>query len=246
MCCAPAIRPLAEAVRVAGDVAAGKLDSALPARSTKWRLLDAMQGMRGQLQSVMAAQAEMARRHDAGELSYRMDAAAFPGEYGRMVADSNQLVASSNAVTSAWWRSCSVMPWATSVWTWKLPGEKAVFTAAMATTAQPGRDQRADPAAGAAAAAGDFAVRGDALRFDHDFRRMVETLNTMMEVSDHNLAALSTLLRAIAAGDLSTRMQGTSTGIRGDARRCQQHRAAADPDRWPDPAVGGQHPPGRR
>ncbi|WP_000596728.1 hypothetical protein, partial [Bacillus cereus] len=76
-----------------------KLDSTLPARSNDevGRLLDAMQGMRGQLQSVMAAQAEMARRHDAGEISYRMDAAVFPGEYGRMVADSNQLVASSNA-----------------------------------------------------------------------------------------------------------------------------------------------------
>jgi methyl-accepting chemotaxis protein len=75
--------------------------TAPPARSNDevGRLLDAMQGMRGQLQAVMAAQAEMARRHDAGELSYRMDASAFPGEYGRMVADSNQLVASSNAVT---------------------------------------------------------------------------------------------------------------------------------------------------
>ena len=211
-----AIRPLAEAVRVAGDVAAGKLDSALPARSNDevGRLLDAMQGMRGQLQSVMAAQAEMARRHDAGELSYRMDAAAFPGEYGRMVADSNQLVASSNAVTQ---RLVEVMQrYAVgdlSVDMEALPGEKAVFTAAMATTKRnlAAINEQIQQLA-AAAAAGDFAVRGDALRFDHDFRRMVETLNTMMEVSDHNLAALSTLLRAIAAGDLSTRMQGTSTG----------------------------------
>ncbi|MBO8043082.1 HAMP domain-containing protein, partial [Pseudomonas aeruginosa] len=132
-----AIRPLAEAVRVAGDVAAGKLDSTLPARSNDevGRLLDAMQGMRGQLQAVMAAQAEMARRHDAGELSYRMDATAFPGEYGRMVADSNQLVASSNAVTQ---RLVEVMQrYAVgdlSVDMEALPGEKAVFTAAMATT----------------------------------------------------------------------------------------------------------------
>ncbi|MCR8713069.1 methyl-accepting chemotaxis protein [Stenotrophomonas indicatrix] len=65
----------------------------------------------------------------------------------------------------------------------------------------------------AAAAAGDFAVRGDAQRFEHDFRRMVETLNTMMQVSDQNLAALSTLLRAIAAGDLSTRMEGDFHGV---------------------------------
>ncbi|UGB21215.1 methyl-accepting chemotaxis protein [Stenotrophomonas maltophilia] len=212
-----AIRPLAEAVRVAGDVAAGKLDSTLPARSNDevGRLLDAMQGMRGQLQSVMAAQAEMARRHDAGELSYRMDAAAFPGEYGRMVADSNQLVASSNAVTQ---RLVEVMQrYAVgdlSVDMEVLPGEKAVFTAAMATTKRnlAAINEQIQQLA-AAAAAGDFAVRGDALRFEHDFRRMVETLNTMMQVSDHNLAALSTLLRAIAAGDLSARMQGDFHGV---------------------------------
>ncbi|MCF3468801.1 methyl-accepting chemotaxis protein [Stenotrophomonas maltophilia] len=211
-----AIRPLAEAVRVAGDVAAGKLDSTLPARSNDevGRLLDAMQGMRGQLQSVMAAQAEMARRHDAGELSYRMDAAAFPGEYGRMVADSNQLVASSNAVTQ---RLVEVMQrYAVgdlSVDMEALPGEKAVFTAAMATTKRNLAAINEQIQQLAAAAAGDFAVRGDALRFDHDFRRMVETLNTMMQVSDHNLAALSTLLRAIAAGDLSARMQGDFHGV---------------------------------
>ncbi|KAG0773663.1 hypothetical protein G6F22_014688 [Rhizopus arrhizus] len=211
------IRPLAEAVRVAGDVAAGKLDSTLPARSNDevGRLLEAMQGMRGQLQAVMAAQAEMARRHDAGELSYRMDASAFPGEYGRMVADSNQLVASSNAVTQ---RLVEVMQrYAVgdlSVDMEALPGEKAVFSAAMATTKSnlaAINDQIQQLAA--AAAAGDFAVRGDALRFDHDFRRMVETLNTMMQVSDHNLAALSTLLRAIAAGDLTARMQGDFHGV---------------------------------
>ena len=212
-----AIRPLAEAVRVASDVAAGKLDSALPTRSNDevGRLLEAMQGMRGQLQSVMAAQSEMARRHDAGELSYRMDASVFPGEYGRMVADSNQLVASSNAVTQ---RLVEVMQrYAVgdlSVDMEALPGEKAVFSAAMATTKSnlaAINDQIQQLAA--AAAAGDFAVRGDALRFDHDFRRMVETLNTMMEVSDHNLAELSTLLRAIAAGDLSARMQGDFHGV---------------------------------
>ncbi|KAG1091368.1 hypothetical protein G6F40_012976 [Rhizopus arrhizus] len=174
-----------------------------------------MQGMRGQLQAVMAAQAEMARRHDAGELRYRMDASAFPGEYGRMVADSNQLVASSNAVTQ---RLVEVMQrYAVgdlSVDMEALPGEKAVFSAAMATTKSnlaAINDQIQQLAA--AAAAGDFAVRGDALRFDHDFRRMVETLNTMMQVSDHNLAALSTLLRAIAAGDLTARMQGDFHGV---------------------------------
>ncbi|WP_164281233.1 methyl-accepting chemotaxis protein [Stenotrophomonas indicatrix] len=212
-----AVRPLAQAVRIAGDVAAGKLDTAMPAPGNDevGRLLEAMQGMRGQLQAVMAAQAEMARRHDAGEISYRMDASVFPGEYGRMVADSNQLVADSNAVTQ---RLVEVMQrYAVgdlSVDMEALPGEKAVFTAAMATTKTnlAAINEQIQQLA-AAAAAGDFAVRGNAQRFEHDFRRMVETLNTMMQVSDQNLAALSTLLRAIAAGDLSTRMEGDFHGV---------------------------------
>ncbi|HYQ25106.1 methyl-accepting chemotaxis protein [Stenotrophomonas sp.] len=212
-----AIRPLAEAVRIAGDVAAGRLDTAMPARGNDevGRLLEAMQGMRGTLQAVMTAQAEMAQRHDEGQISYRMDASAFPGEYGRMVADSNQLVASSTAVTQ---RLVEVMQrYAVgdlSVDMEALPGEKAVFTAAMATTkANLGAINEQIQQLAAAAAAGDFAVRGDSQRFEHDFRRMVETLNTMMQVSDQNLAALSTLLRAIAAGDLSTRMQGDFHGV---------------------------------
>ncbi len=156
----------------------------------------------------------MARRHDAGELSYRMDAAAFPGEYGRMVADSNQLVASSNAVTQ---RLVEVMQrYAVgdlSVDMEALPGEKAAFTAAMATTKGnlAAINEQIQQLA-AAAAAGDFAVRGDALRFEHDFRRMVETLNTMMQVSDHNLAALSTLLRATPPATSLRACRVSSTG----------------------------------
>jgi methyl-accepting chemotaxis protein len=82
----------------------------------------------------MAAQAEMARRQcRRAQLPHGRH--RVPGEYGRMVADSNQLVASSNAVTQ---RLVEVMQrYAVgdlSVDMEALPGEKAVFTAAMATT----------------------------------------------------------------------------------------------------------------
>jgi len=224
------VAPLAQAVRVADDVAQGRLDTAMPVPGNDevGRLLLAMQGMRGQLQAVMAAQAEMARRHDAGELAYRMDAAAFPGQYGTMVADSNQLIADSHAIT---WRLVEVMQrYAVgdlSPDMDALPGEKAAFTAAMATT-------KANLAAintqiqhlAAAAAAGDFSARGDVDRFDHAFAEMLRTLNTMMDVSDHNLAQISALLQAIADGDLGARMQGDFHGVfarmRDDANRTVQ------------------------
>ncbi|WP_164672633.1 hypothetical protein, partial [Xanthomonas citri] len=56
-----------------------------------------------------------------------------------------------------------------------------------------------------AAANGDFSVRGDAQRFQYDFRAMVDSLNQLMATSDANLHALSTVLQAIAAGDLTAR-----------------------------------------
>ncbi|MCF5936115.1 methyl-accepting chemotaxis protein, partial [Xanthomonas perforans] len=64
-----------------------------------------------------------------------------------------------------------------------------------------------------AAAAGDFSARGDAQRFEHDFLRMVQDLNAMMEVSDTSLGSLSALLQSIAAGDLTARMHGNFHGV---------------------------------
>ncbi len=64
-----------------------------------------------------------------------------------------------------------------------------------------------------AAAAGDFSVRGDEAGFRHDFLQMVRGLNAMMATSDRNLAQLSALLRAIADGDLTNRMDGDFHGV---------------------------------
>ena len=65
-----------------------------------------------------------------------------------------------------------------------------------------------------AAAAGDFSQRGDALRFEHDFRVMIENLNTMMQVSDDNLQQISALLARMTLDDvLGLRVRNTSGGM---------------------------------
>jgi methyl-accepting chemotaxis protein len=144
-----------------------------------------------------------------------MDAQAFPGEYGRMVEDTNQLVGANIAVTR---RLVEVMQrYAVGDLSQdmdRLPGDQAVFTDAMDTTKANLRaiNTQIRDLAGAAAR-GDFSQRGDGVRFDHDFRAMVENLNTMMQVSDDNLQQISALLRAIAAGDLTARMHGQFHGV---------------------------------
>ncbi|MEE7560380.1 HAMP domain-containing protein, partial [Xanthomonas sp. Kuri4-2] len=210
-------RPLGVATRVAEGIAAGKLDSDIrtDARDETGRLLNSMRRMQEQLQAVLAAQADMARRHDEGQISYRMDASAFPGDYGRMVHDSNELVASNIEVTLSLAKIMGRYAIGDlSPDMAQLPGEKAALTETMNTVKQnlTAMNQEINQLAGAAAA-GDFTQRGDAERFQYDFRAMVESLNRLMATADGNLQGLSTLLQAIAEGDLTARMHGEFHGV---------------------------------
>ncbi len=209
--------PLKQATAVAEGIAKGKLDSHIGPQphDETGRLLDAMSGMQQQLHAVISGQREMARRHDAGELSYRIDASAFPGEYGLMVQETNTLVGSHvqtlHDVLDVV-KQYAVGDLSRDVA--RYPGEKAAMTTAVDTVkANLGRINTEIKQLASAAAAGDFSRRGDAQRFDHDFRLMLENLNAMMAVSDDNLGKLSRLLSAIAEGDLTTRMQGDYQGV---------------------------------
>ncbi|HDS1534063.1 TPA: cache domain-containing protein [Stenotrophomonas maltophilia] len=210
-------RPLKQATAVAEGIANGKLDSHIgpQAHDEPGRLLEAMSGMQQQLHAVIGGQREMARRHDAGELSYRIDASAFPGEYGLMVQETNTLVGSH--VQTLHDVLDVVQQYAVGDLSRDIaryPGEKAAMTTTVDTVkANLGRINAEIKQLASAAAAGDFSRRGDAQRFDHDFRLMLENLNAMMAVSDDNLGKLSQLLSAIAEGDLTARMHGDYQGV---------------------------------
>ncbi|MEQ7416405.1 methyl-accepting chemotaxis protein [Xanthomonas campestris pv. campestris] len=209
--------PLGRATRVAGAIAQGKLDNpiSVDSRDETGQLLHSMQGMQRQLQAVLAAQSEMARRHDAGQISYRMDADSFPGDYGTMVRDTNALVGSHIAVKMQLAQIMSRYAIGDlSQDMQRLPGEKAVLTDTMDTVkANLSAMNTEINLLAQAAANGDFSVRGDAQRFQYDFRAMVESLNTLMATADGNLSALSKVLQAIAAGDLTERMHGDFHGV---------------------------------
>ncbi|UYK78441.1 methyl-accepting chemotaxis protein [Xanthomonas sacchari] len=228
------VKPLASAVEVSSAVAAGRLDSRIQySRNDELgQLLGSLQRMQQQLRAVLDAQKEMAQRHDAGEISYRMDEAAFPGDYGRMVHDSNALAASHIAVKM---RLAQIMGRYAigdlSEDMDRLPGEKAVLTETMDTVKRNLTAMNSEiKHLAVAAAAGDFSVRGDAERFQYDFRLMVESLNQLMATADGNLQALSSLLQSIAAGDLTARMHGQFQGVfatmRDDANATTEQLAA--------------------
>ena len=211
------VQPVLAVEAAARAVAAGDLDHAVQIRSRDeiGRLAQAMQAVQNTLRGVLAAQAGMAEQHEAGTISHRMDASAFPGAYGRMVADTNALV---DAHIQVKMRAIAIMGRYAigdlSQDMERLPGEKAVITQALdAVKANLGAINGQIRGLAEAAAAGDFSQRGDSSRFQHDFRNMVEGLNRLMQSTEHNLGEVSSMLRAIADGRLGARMHGDFQGV---------------------------------
>ncbi|MEA9581204.1 methyl-accepting chemotaxis protein [Xanthomonas nasturtii] len=210
-------RNVRRAATVAANIAQGELDERIvpPSRDETGQLLDNMRRMQEQVQRVLAAQSEMAQRHDAGQISYRMDAESFPGAYATMVRDTNALVGSHIAVKMQLAQIMSRYAIGDlSQDMQRLPGEKAVLTDTMDTVkANLSAMNNEIKLLAQAAASGDFSVRGDAQRFQYDFRAMVDSLNQLMATADANLQSLSKVLQAIAAGDLTARMHGDFHGV---------------------------------
>ena len=211
------VQPVLAVEAAARAVAAGDLDHVVQVRSRDeiGRLAQAMQAVQGTLRDVLAAQAAMAQAHDAGTISHRMQASAFPGAYGRMVADTNALV---DAHIQVKMRAISIMGrYAVGDLSQdmeRLPGEKAVITEALdAVKHNLGAINGEIRRLAGAAAAGDFSQRGDSARFEHDFRAMVDGLNRLMQATEQNLGEVSGMLRAIADGRLGARMHGDFQGV---------------------------------
>ncbi|PSD13767.1 methyl-accepting chemotaxis protein, partial [Stenotrophomonas maltophilia] len=211
------VQPVLAVEAAARAVAAGDLQHVVQVRSRDeiGRLAQAMQALQSTLRGVLDAQAAMAQAHEAGTISHRMDAAAFPGAFGTMVADCNTLV---DAHIRVKMRAISIMGrYAVGDLSQdmeRLPGEKAVITEALdAVKHNLGAINGEIRRLAEAAAAGDFGQRGDSARFEHDFRAMVDGLNRLMQTTELNLGEVSTMLRAIADGRLGARMHGDFQGV---------------------------------
>jgi len=225
--------PLAQAVRVADAMAEGDFDATIDTshHDEVGNLLHTMHNMRERVRDVIGAQREMARLHDEGQISFRMDEAKFPGEYGEMVQVTNAMV---NAHISVKMNLMEIMgEYAVGNLSRDIesyPGEKALMTRTMTKVKENLAAINAEiKRLSTAAAMGDFTQRGDAARFEYDFREMIDGLNTMMASTDQNIEQISGVLQAIAAGDLTHRMRGEFKGIfarmRDDANRSAEQLA---------------------
>ncbi|HEL4113268.1 TPA: MCP four helix bundle domain-containing protein [Stenotrophomonas maltophilia] len=209
--------PLARAVNLAERLSKGQLDQEfrLGGRDELTQLGEAMASVRQSVQAAIGAQLQMAEQHEAGAIRYRMDASAFPGDFGRMVQATNSLVESHVQVELL---MAEVMQrYAIGDLSRDLPdypGEKGTLTRTLAAVKQSlmSINAQIDELA-RAARAGDFSMRGDAAAFQYQFKAMVEHLNGMMASSQASIADVSDVLRAISHGDLTARMDGEYDGV---------------------------------
>ncbi|MEN5318690.1 methyl-accepting chemotaxis protein [[Pseudomonas] hibiscicola] len=209
--------PLARAVNLAERLSKGQLDQEfrLGGRDELTQLGEAMASVRQSVQAAIGAQLQMAEQHEAGAIRYRMDASAFPGDFGRMVQATNSLVESHVQVELL---MAEVMQrYAIGDLSRDLPdypGEKGMLTRTLAAVKQSlmAINAQIDELA-RAARAGDFSMRGDAGAFQYQFKTMVEHLNGMMASSQASIADVSDVLRAISHGDLTARMEGEYEGV---------------------------------
>ncbi len=209
------LNPLHATVVLLADVAKGRFDRTLPPRTDELgRLIGSVNTVASTLVGFTAAQEEMARQHQAGAISFRIDESRFEGAYAEMAKSTNELVGSqidlNMRIVGVVGRyangdfSETIEP---------LPGEKAVVNQAIdevKSRLSAIRDQIL--ALSGAASRGDFSMRGDEQQFEHAFREMVVGLNSLMHAANRGIEAVSNTLAALAKGDLTCAMQGDFEG----------------------------------
>jgi methyl-accepting chemotaxis protein len=208
--------PLGKAVHAIQAVARGDLSVSTQATSKDeaGRMLAATAEMTAMLRRFSEQTQLMAQMHAGPDISHRIPE-DFPGVYGQLAGGINTVIFEHlDAIRDAidvlnQYAIGNLAPDAR-----RLPGSRAILHESMdAAKASLLAINTQIQQLAEAAAAGDFSQRGDAQRFQHDFRLMIEHLNTMMQVADGNLSQLSQLLQSIAAGDLTARMDGQFNGV---------------------------------
>ncbi|MDO7952232.1 methyl-accepting chemotaxis protein [Xanthomonas euvesicatoria pv. eucalypti] len=209
-------QPLSRATRAAEAIAEGRLDSDVHTTATDepGRLLSAMARMQTQLQRFSGETTRMIALHADKDMTHRMPQ-DFPGVYGELSKGINKMMFEHlDAIVDAIEVLNEYARGDLRRDARRLPGSRAVLHESMdAAKASLLAINTEIKRLASAAAAGDFSARGDAQRFEHDFLRMVQDLNAMMEVSDTSLVTLSSVLQSIAAGDLTARMHGNFHGV---------------------------------
>ncbi|WP_460834842.1 HAMP domain-containing protein, partial [Lysobacter humi (ex Lee et al. 2017)] len=217
------VRPLRDVVAGADAVCRGDLDfePCTRDRSELGQLADAMRGSLATLRRYVAAQRAMQHAHDAGDIDHVVDPAVFPGSYGVMAHEINELVASHIAtqmqvidVVSAYARGDLARDLE------RYPGRKARITESVDAVKAGLQAVNSEIVTLVdAAEAGDFSRRGEESRFEFVYRDIIASLNRLMRTADDGLGEIGGLLGAMTDGDLTRRIETRMPGQFGELAR---------------------------
>lgn len=211
--------PLSRAVSVAKNIANGQLNNqiVIHSKDETGQLMLAMQQMQTSICSFVSAQQVMAQQHSAGAMSARLDACQYPGTFGAMAEQVNQLVAGHIEVIEqtitviAQYSQGNFTPDMPA-----LPGEKAQITQSIAEVkrallAISGDIQRLAEAG----ANGDFSPRCDASQYRFMFKAMLEDLNQLIVTCDVGFNDVLRVSEALARGELNETISKDYPGLFG-------------------------------
>ncbi|MEQ1519345.1 MAG: methyl-accepting chemotaxis protein, partial [Usitatibacteraceae bacterium] len=217
--------PFKSALEVCENIANGFIGQVIGVRGTDEmaRLRLTMRSLQEALSSFIAELNLLSTRQAEGDLKHRMPEHNFAGAFREAAAKLNKLVDEQNAEMMqnfAIVRKYATGDLAEDVKA--LPGDKRAITDSVAQVKASLTDINAEiNKLVEAAASGDFSVRGDAEKYQHDFRKMVDGLNRLMQVSDTGLNEVVRVLGALAQGDLTqkinTQSQGTWAQLKDDS-----------------------------
>ena len=197
---------LVDAVKQVKNVSAGNLNTSITLQPRdNSSLLYWLKTMQNTINELILAQRVMAKKHDEGFISEKIDVSKFQGSYSEMAGEINRLVQSHIAV------KMHVVDIVTQYASGdfqrdidRLPGEKAKITVAIdavkSALASMSKDIEMLSVAGAQ---GDFSKRSDTSQFKFMFKDMLTNLNNLMETSEVSFGDVLKLSNALAQGDLT-------------------------------------------
>jgi methyl-accepting chemotaxis protein len=199
--------PLNRAVALAKNIAVGNLNNVIviERQDEAGQLMLAMQQMQNSIQDFVQAQQQLTQFHSQGKLTARLEPARYPGTFGEMANQVNELIEEYINVINqtifiighyAQGNFDHDMP--------DLPGEKQQITHSVADVktallAISNDIQRLS----SAGAAGDFSVRTDPSQHQFVFRTMLENLNLLIKTCDDGFNHILRVSEALAQGDLT-------------------------------------------
>ena len=197
---------LSDAVTQVKNVSAGNLNTSIilqPRDNSS--LLYSLKAMQSTINELILAQRVMAKKHDEGFISEKIDVSKFQGSYSEMASEINRLVQAHIAVKMH--VVDVVSQYAKGDFSRdidRLPQEKAKITVAIdsvkSALASMSKEIEMLSVAGAQ---GDFSKRSDTNQFQFMFKDMLNNLNDLMSTSEEAFGDVLRISSALAQGDLT-------------------------------------------